>query len=116
MRLTLGNVFGLGGKIALVTGGGRGLGKSIAQGFLSAGALKVYIASRDMAALEETAKELSPEGSRSGSPDTCIAGDGPDYWASSTSGEIRLRPGPLRRDLHGSGSDKRQQPHRPFCR
>ena len=62
MRLTLGNVFGLGGKIALVTGGGRGLGKSIAQGFLSAGALKVYIASRDMAALEETAKELSPEG------------------------------------------------------
>ena len=62
MTLSLGHVFGLEGKVALVTGGGRGLGRTIAEGFLAAGAAKVYIASRDMAALEETAKKLSPEG------------------------------------------------------
>ncbi|MAK62509.1 MAG: 3-oxoacyl-ACP reductase [Ponticaulis sp.] len=62
MSLSLNTVFGLDGKIALVTGGGRGLGKSMAEGFLAAGAAKVYIASRDMEALEATAKELSPDG------------------------------------------------------
>ena len=62
MSLSLTSVFGIEGKIALVTGGGRGLGKTIAEGFLAAGAAKVYIASRDAEALEATAKELSPEG------------------------------------------------------
>lgn len=62
MTLSLNSVFGLEGKVALVTGGGRGLGRSIAEGFLAAGAAKVYIASRDLDALEETAKELSPDG------------------------------------------------------
>lgn len=62
MTLQITDLFGLSGKVALVTGGGRGLGKMIAEGFLSAGAARVYIASRDGAALEETATELSGEG------------------------------------------------------
>ncbi|MBM3812881.1 MAG: SDR family oxidoreductase [Acidimicrobiia bacterium] len=46
------------GKTALVTGGGRGIGKSIAHRLAEAGA-HVVIASRKMENLEETAKEFS---------------------------------------------------------
>lgn len=62
MSLSLQSIFGIEGKIALVTGGGRGIGRCIVEGFLEAGAAKVYIASRDEAALAGTARELSPDG------------------------------------------------------
>ncbi len=62
MSLSLQSVFGLEGKVALVTGGGRDIGRSIVEGFLEAGAAKVYIASRDEAALKETADELASIG------------------------------------------------------
>ena len=55
-------LFGLHGKIALVTGGGRGIGRMIASAFLDAGAERVYIASRDSATLAQTADELSADG------------------------------------------------------
>src|SRR5262249_53474655 len=48
----------LSGKVALVTGGGRGIGKAIAKHFAQAGA-NVVIASRKIQNLEATAKELS---------------------------------------------------------
>src|SRR5262249_38421933 len=51
-----GNMFDLGGKVALVTGGSKGLGKAMARGFAEAGA-DVVISSRHgnelKAALEE---------------------------------------------------------------
>jgi NAD(P)-dependent dehydrogenase (short-subunit alcohol dehydrogenase family) len=53
------DLFSLRGRIALVTGGSRGIGKMIAAGFLSQGAAKVYITARKAAACEATAKELS---------------------------------------------------------
>jgi 2-deoxy-D-gluconate 3-dehydrogenase len=55
------NLFSLDGKVALVTGGSRGIGKMIARGFLEAGAAKVYISSRKAPACIETAEELGPQ-------------------------------------------------------
>ncbi len=55
------DLFTLKGRTALVTGGSRGIGRMIAEGFLHHGA-KVYISARKAGPCEETAKELSKIG------------------------------------------------------
>ena len=55
------DLFSLQGRIALVTGGSRGIGRMIATGLLSHGA-RVYISSRKADACDQAAKELSALG------------------------------------------------------
>ena len=55
------NLFSLTGKVAVVTGGSRGIGAMIARGFLESG-VKTYITSRKLEELQATAKAFSEIG------------------------------------------------------
>lgn len=57
--MNIAQLFSLEGKVALVTGGSRNIGKWIAEGFIAQGA-KVYISSRKSDACAATAEELGP--------------------------------------------------------
>ncbi|KAL4934329.1 oxidoreductase, short-chain dehydrogenase/reductase family [Aspergillus undulatus] len=53
------SIFSLEGKVAVVTGGSRGLGLYAASGFLQAGCSKVYITSRKATACDEAVAALN---------------------------------------------------------
>ena len=55
------DLFSLKGRVALVTGGSRGIGQMIAAGFVAQG-VRVYVSSRKAEACEATAAELSASG------------------------------------------------------
>lgn len=57
--MDLQKLFSLEGRVALITGGSKNLGRHMAEGFIAAGA-KVYITSRKAADCEKTAAELGP--------------------------------------------------------
>ena len=56
------SLFSMQDKICVVTGGSRGLGSYMAQGFLEAGAKRVYITARKAEACISAAEELSQYG------------------------------------------------------
>ncbi|MCH8249181.1 MAG: SDR family oxidoreductase [Proteobacteria bacterium] len=55
------NLFDVSGKVALVTGGSRGIGEMIAEGYVANG-VKTYISSRKAEACDATARRLSEQG------------------------------------------------------
>ena len=66
MSFSINELFSVAGKTAVVTGGSRGIGKMIAEGFVANG-VKTYITARKADACQATAEELSASGG------TCIA-------------------------------------------
>ncbi len=52
-------LFSLEGKVALITGGSRGIGKMLLEGFLAAGCERVYITARKREQLAETEAEFN---------------------------------------------------------
>lgn len=63
--MTMKNLFDVSGKVALVTGGSRGIGLMIARGYVENG-VKTYISSRKAEVCDAVAAELSEHG-------TCIS-------------------------------------------
>ncbi len=58
---TITSKFNLNGKVAIITGSSKGIGKSIAQGLAENGA-KVVVSSRKQSAVDEVAKEFKAAG------------------------------------------------------
>ena len=63
--MPMSELFDIAGKVALLTGGARGLGRMIAEALVRADC-KVYITSRDQAACEQAALDMCAYG-------TCVA-------------------------------------------
>jgi NAD(P)-dependent dehydrogenase (short-subunit alcohol dehydrogenase family) len=68
-------LFGVAGKVVVVTGGSRGIGRMIAQGFVENGA-QVVISARKAEACDATARELSALGACASVPADLSTGDG----------------------------------------
>ena len=56
------DLFSLKNRVAIVTGGSRGIGAMIVQGFLEHGCSRVYITARKAAQCDAAAKDLSQFG------------------------------------------------------
>ena len=94
------NLFSIEGKVAVVTGGSRGIGAMIARGFVEAGA-KVYVSSRKREACEETVAELS----RGGGSAVAIPADlGTEEGAKQLAAEVAKREAALHVLVNNAGA------------
>ncbi len=72
-----GELFDLSGKVAIVTGGSRGIGRAVAEGLATAGA-DVVIASRKLDACQAAAAEIAAATGRRTLPAACHVGQWED--------------------------------------
>ncbi|MEM7409717.1 MAG: SDR family NAD(P)-dependent oxidoreductase [Myxococcota bacterium] len=94
------NLFSVEGKVALVTGGSRGIGLMIARGYVENGA-RVYISSRNADVCTEVAAELSKHG-------TCVALPGDlakEAEAVRVAGELAARESDLHILVNNAGAN-----------
>ncbi|KAL5121411.1 hypothetical protein ACEQ8H_000482 [Pleosporales sp. CAS-2024a] len=95
-------LFDVKGKVVLVTGGAKGIGRMISEGFIQNGAL-VYLSSRDAKACEQACKELNALGK--GKADFIAA----DFYQESeikrVADELKKRAGKLDVLVNNSGSN-----------
>ena len=80
------NLFDVSGKVALITGGSRGIGEMIAEGFVANG-VKTYISARKAEACDATAARLSEQGECISIPADLSTVEGVHHLAS----EIKAR-------------------------
>ena len=78
------NLFDVSGKVALVTGGSRGIGEMIAEGFVANG-VKTYISSRKVEVCDATAARLSEQGECISIPADLSSKEGVTYLANEIS-------------------------------
>ena len=76
------DLFDLGGRVAVITGGSRGIGKMIAEEFVRRG-VRTYITARKAAACQQTAHELSALGECIALPEDLSTLDGISAFASA---------------------------------
>ena len=89
-NLTLGKLFGLDGKVAVVTGGSRGIGYMIASGLVANG-VRVYITARKADACDAAAAELSKYGECISIPADIATAEGlASFVAALTESEDRI--------------------------
>jgi NAD(P)-dependent dehydrogenase (short-subunit alcohol dehydrogenase family) len=82
--MAISDLFSIEGKTAVVTGGSRGIGLMIAQGYVEAGA-RVYISSRKKEVCDEVAAELSKSGECHSAPADLSTEDGAIQLAAQVS-------------------------------
>jgi len=99
MSLSLDSLFAVKGKVALVTGGTRGIGLMIARGFVENG-VKTYIASRGKEACEKVSAELSKLGTCIGIPADLSTSEG----VAALAAEIAAREGKLHILVNNAGA------------
>ena len=86
--MTVDDLFSIAGKVAVVTGGSRGIGLMIARGYVEAGA-RVYISSRKADVCDEVAKELSKSGACLSVPADLSTPEGLEHLASEVASRER---------------------------
>ncbi|KAJ7577374.1 hypothetical protein C8J56DRAFT_970719 [Mycena floridula] len=98
--LSVSSLFNVKGKIVLVTGGGSGIGKMIAAGFVQNGAT-VYIAARKEAQLKEAVADISK--GASGRADYIVANVGSKAGCDALIAEFKKRESKLHVLVNNSG-------------
>jgi NAD(P)-dependent dehydrogenase (short-subunit alcohol dehydrogenase family) len=94
------DLFSIEGKVALVTGGSRGIGAMIARGFVEAGA-RVYISSRKKEVCDEVAADLAKVGTCLSLPaDLSVEGE-----AERLAAELGEREGALHVLVNNAGAN-----------